>query len=90
MNVTLSHRETAKNCAGEFFRGSRHRVPACKDGIQWLIQRQTRPASPAGPRWQPLGYCTTRDALERLWRYEVGKVPDAMANLPERIMRRAG
>ena len=55
------HRETSNHYRGELFRFDRYRVAACRDGIQWLYQRQ-RPGSPAvGAAWDTLGYCTTRE-----------------------------
>ena len=51
------HRETAETYAGELFRLGRYRVAVCRDGIQWLFQRQ-RPRFPAGgAAWDTLGYC---------------------------------
>ncbi|MBF9031701.1 hypothetical protein HKCCE3408_14970 [Rhodobacterales bacterium HKCCE3408] len=40
----------------------RHRVIACKDGLQWILQR--RDGQRAGrPRWTGVGYFRTRNAL---------------------------
>ena len=43
------------------------RVIACRDGLQWIIQR--RDGESAGQaRWTGVHYCTTRNALIRLCR----------------------
>ena len=64
MNAPLDHRETSDRYLGEIHRQGQYRVILCKDGIQWIIQRQKRGAA---ARWQALGYCTSREALLRLW-----------------------
>ena len=89
-SADASHRETDENYTGELFREGSYRVAVCKDGIQWLFQRQSHATSPAGPRWQSLGYCTTREALARLWTGAVGTEHPDLGNLSDRIMRRAG
>ncbi len=79
------HRESADRYRGEFFRFGRYRVAACRDGIQWLYQRQ-RPGFPAvGAAWDTLGYCKTRAALMRLHRSHTGADAVEIGALPERI-----
>jgi hypothetical protein len=82
------HRETAENYSGELFRHGIYRVAVCRDGIQWLFQRQ-RPKFPAGgAAWDTLGYCVTKSGLTRLVRAHIGcDVPELDA-LPERFQRR--
>ncbi len=82
------HRETAENYSGELFRRGVYRVSVCRDGIQWLFQRQ-RPHFPAGgAAWDTLGYCVSKSGLTRLVRAHIGcDVPELDA-LPERFQRR--
>ena len=54
------HRETAETYGGELFRLGRYRVAVCRDGIQWLFQRQRPSKSAGGAAWDTLGYCATR------------------------------
>jgi hypothetical protein len=55
------HRETADDYRGEVWRDGRFRICECRDGIQWLFQRQ-RPGFPGGgAAWDTLGYCATRN-----------------------------
>ncbi|KUJ76659.1 hypothetical protein AVO44_19605 [Ruegeria profundi] len=66
------HRETAENYSGELFRHGVYRVAVCRDGIQWLFQRQ-RPQFPAGgAAWDTLGYCVSKSGLTRLVRAHIG------------------
>lgn len=74
--LTGDHRETAETYAGELFRLGRYRVAVCRDGIQWLFQRQRPTKSAGGAVWDTLGYCVTRKGLMRLHRAHVG--PDAL------------
>jgi hypothetical protein len=64
MNAPLDHRETSDRYLGEIHRQGQYRVILCKDGIQWIIQRQK---SGPGAAWRALSYRTSRDALLRLW-----------------------
>lgn len=83
------HRETAETYRGEIFREGRYRVAECRDGIQWLFQRQ-RPGFPAGgAAWDTLGYCTTREALIRLHRAQSGGAASAFASFPATFQRKA-
>ena len=64
MNIPLDHRETSDCYHGELFRQGDCRVIICTDDIQWIVQRQK---SGPGTAWRALGYCTTRQAVMRLW-----------------------
>ena len=82
------HRETAENFRGELFRYGIHRVSVCRDGIQWLFQRQ-RPQFPAGrAAWDTLGYCVSKSGLTRLVRAHIGFDIPELEDLPERFQRR--
>jgi hypothetical protein len=83
------HRETADAYAGELFRLGRYRVAVCRDGIQWLFQRQRPAKSGGGAAWDTLGYCATRKGLMRLHRAHIGPDAPEIAALPEQIERRA-
>jgi hypothetical protein len=83
------HRETAETYAGELFRLGRYRVAVCREGIQWLFQRQRAGVPAGGAAWDTLGYCTTRNGLMRLHRAHIGPEPPEIAALPEYIERRA-
>ncbi len=75
---------------GELFRFGRCRVAVCRDGLQWLFQRQ-RPAKEAvGAAWDTLGYCRSREALMRLHRAHTGTDAQELAALPERFKRKGG
>lgn len=87
MTRPLDHHETSDNYVGELFRSGDHRVAVCRDGIQWLFQRQTHATSLAGPRWRTIGYFTTRGALNRAWTSKLGNTPAALLALPEHIAR---
>lgn len=54
MNVPLDHREPADRYRGEIFRNNRLRVVLCRDGIQWILQREKWGLERAG------GLCGTR------------------------------
>jgi hypothetical protein len=82
MNVPLDHRETADLYQGEVFRKGRFRVVLCRDGIQWILQREK---SGAGARWQAIGYYTTRKALNRLWTAATGENVREITCLPETV-----
>ena len=85
-----SHRETAEDYRGELFRHGIYRVAVCRDGIQWLFQRQ-RPRFPAGgAAWDTLGYCVTKSGLTRLVRTYMGPVVPELDALPEHFSRRCG
>ena len=78
----MTGRETSDSYYGEIVRQGRYRVVICKDGIQWILQRQDKLA---GARWRALAYCTTRIALLRLWTaLKCGPAPE-LSVLPDNI-----
>lgn len=82
------HRETAENYQGELFRHGIYRVAICRDGIQWLFQRQ-RPQFPAGgAAWDTLGYCGSKPGLTRLVRAHIGCDISELDGFPEHFQRR--
>ncbi len=82
-----NHRETSDVYRGELFRRGRYRVAACRDGLQWLFQRQRFEFTAGGAAWDTLGYCTTRKALIRL--HQAYKAPqhERLQDLPKRFKR---
>lgn len=90
MTAILSHRETSDNYHGELFRAGKVRVALCRDGIQWLIQRQTRAERSRGAGWRSFGYFTTREALTRLWREVSGADHPDLAALPDHVRGERG
>jgi hypothetical protein len=82
------HRECSETYMGEVFRLGRYRVAVCRDGIQWLFQRQRAGFPAGGAVWDTLGYCATRAGLMRLHRAHIGPEAPELAALPERL--RAG
>ncbi len=85
--VRTDHLEEADNYRGELFRHGKYRVAECRDGIQWLLQRQSGARTVGGARWRSLAYCTTRNALTRLYQAHSGSVAPELAELPETINR---
>ncbi len=82
------HRETAETYSGELFRHGVYRVAVCRDGIQWLFQRQ-RPQFPAGgAAWDTLGYCVSKSGLTRLVRTHIGCDLPELDVLPEHFQQR--
>ncbi len=53
MTLLIDHREQSDRYQCEAFRKDGLRVILCKDGIQWILQRQDKLA---GARWRALGY----------------------------------
>lgn len=84
-SVRNGNRETAEAYRGEIFRIGRYRVAACRDGMQWLYQRQHPGFASGGTAWVTLGYCVTRNALTRLHRSHTGADATAISALPERF-----
>lgn len=83
----MSHKETRDDYHGELFRRGCFRVIVCRDGIQWILQRQ-RPKFPAGgAAWDALGYFVTREALTRVHRQKTGGYAPELDALPERFGR---
>ena len=85
-----NHRETADDYRGEVLRLGRFRIAVCKDGIQWLFQRQRGANAGGGAQFDTLGFCRSRDGLMRLHRSHIGPDVTALACFPERFSRGAG
>jgi hypothetical protein len=82
------HRESADDYQGVVWRKGRYRIAECRDGLQWLFQRQ-RAGFPTGAgAWDTLGYCATRNGLMRLHRAHIGGEAAAIAAFPESFRRR--
>lgn len=77
--------ETRDNYHGEIFRRGNFRVIVCRDGIQWILQRQRSHFPAGGAAWDALGYFVTREALMRLYRQKNGGAAPEMLALPARI-----
>jgi hypothetical protein len=73
---------------------SNWRVIRCADGVQWILQRRSAPASTRAHDWRARSYCRTREALIRCAREYSGTIgPEAfavLAALPARIELAAG
>ncbi len=82
------HRETADNYNGELFRRGVYRVSVCRDGIQWLFQRQRSQFPAGGAAWDTLGYCVSKSGLTRLVRAHIGFDIPELDGLPEHLQRR--
>lgn len=82
--LTLDPRETADGYRGELHRMGRWRIALCRDGIQYLLQRQRPRKEGVGVAWDSVCYLTTRAALLRRWRRETGDAGEILARLPER------
>ncbi len=84
----MDRRESSDNYRGELIRDGLYRVAVCRDGIQWLFQRQRPGKAGVGGAWDTLGYCRRRETLARLWRERAGQEAAAiLAFLPERFIR---
>jgi len=87
MTRPLNHHETSDTYVGELFRAGDHRVAVCRDGIQWLFQRQRSGKTGGASKWDTLGYYTTRAALHRDWTRKFGSAPAPLLALPEQVAR---
>ena len=81
------HRESSDAYRGELGRCGRFRVAVCRDGHQWLYQRQRPGNRGGGTAWDTLGYFQSRDAMIRLHRSLSGSCAAFLADLPETIER---
>jgi hypothetical protein len=86
----MSVRETADGYAGFVVQlNPDWRVVACRDRVQWILQRRGSPEKPRRDDWRSRSYCRTREALIRCAREHAGHIiPAALAtlsSLPERI-----
>ena len=68
-----------------------HRVIACKDGLQWILQRRKKGG--AERPWRGVGYFRTREALVRVSATLCGRIDTSavaiLAALPDVIGRSA-
>ncbi len=81
----IDHRETADNYSGELLRHGVYRIAVCRDGVQWLFQRQ-RPNFPPGER--PGTRCVSKSGLTRLVRAYFGCDMPELDALPEHFQKR--
>lgn len=84
------HREEADGYRGEVFRRGDLRIAECRDGLQWLLQRERPTRTAGGAAWRTLAYCVTRKALTRLYTAHSGAPVPELAELPETINRGKG
>lgn len=82
--IACDHRESSDGYRGELHRMGRWRIALCRDGIQYLLQRQRPGKAGVAAAWDSISYCTTRATLSRLWRRETGDAGEILARLPER------
>ena len=80
-----SHRETDENYFGVIVREGVWRVIACRNGIQWILQRRRRSERAAGGRWVAVGYYLSRGPLIDRWRKETGMQPESLNDLTKRF-----
>lgn len=83
--IDMAGRETSDNYRAELFRVGQYRVIICREGLQWILQKQRFKKSVLGAAWRNLCYCTTKDALIR--RQQAHNVPQhrLMDALPEQF-----
>jgi hypothetical protein len=91
----MSLRETADGYSGFVAQlNPDWRVVACRDRVQWILQRRGAPGSTRANDWRGRSYCRTRDVLIRCAREYSGTIdPEAfavLAALPVRIEAVAG
>ena len=61
--------------------GPKHRVIACKDNIQWIVQQKSGV-------WRGIHYCTSREGILRRVKGLPGR--ESLIGLPDRFPRAAG
>lgn len=89
LRESTDHRESRDAYRSELFRHGRFRIAECKDRLQWILQRQ-RPRFPlGGAAWDTLHYCTTREALARLYQAQIGREVSEIAGFPKEYTRRS-
>jgi hypothetical protein len=86
----MSLRETADDYPGFVARlNPDWRVVACRDRVQWILQRRGSPEKPRGDDWRGRSYCRTKEALIRCTREYCGPIEPAalavLATLPARV-----
>lgn len=89
MTAAPSHRESDDSYTGVVVTlNDKWRVIVCRDGIQWILQRQ-RGERRGQPRFDGRSYCRTRDALIRVCREHAGEIHAVALTilhaLPERL-----
>lgn len=90
MITNIERRESADGYSAVVARlNARWRVIACRDGIQWILQRKDATRSLHGAPWRSRSYCRTRQALIRcVYALAAPLDPSALAvleSLPARI-----
>ncbi len=84
--ISTNHRESSDTYRGAIYRLGHWRVAVCRDGIQFLFQRQRPGKSGVGGAWDSLAFCVTRAALLRRWTAATGDDGASLAAmLRERI-----
>ena len=91
MNRPLSHCEFSDTYTRVIYSEDRFRVIICTDEIQWILQKRAGTRHDQ-PRWDPIGYFITREALVRVWSrvksvQDAEKVPTELLCLPEKFKR---
>ena len=89
-HTATDHKETTDDYRGEVLRLGPYRIAVCRDGLQWLFQRQRGVKAGGGAAFDTLGYFCTRKGLEQLHRAHVGPETDILASFPDRIKRGVG
>ncbi len=79
-----TNHESADNYSCVIYRHKGWRIIECRDGIQWIIQKRAN-CGVRGAEWKSKSYCTTREALNRVWRTHTGALGNMFDHLPERI-----
>ena len=87
-HTATDHKETADDYRGEVLRLGPYRIAVCRDGLQWLLQRQRGAKAGGGAAFDTLGYWPTRIGLERLHRAHIGLDTGILVSFPDRIKRR--
>ncbi len=54
--TATDHKETAVDYRSEILRHGRFRIAVCRDGIQWLFQRQRAAKGGVGAQFDTLGF----------------------------------
>ena len=75
-----NHRESADDYHSVLLQSAKVRVIVCKDNLQWIIQRRAGSRYGA-PRWDSVSYCTSKEAVIRLYRGLMGA--DSAKSWPE-------
>lgn len=85
-----SNRETDHDYQNVIFEHGIWRVIACRDSLQWVIQRSKPDAGRRhGLAWRGLSYCTARSGLEIDWRRHTGFTAPELADFPEHFSQRS-